>query len=149
MTLSEAILLICLFFSLYSVGMIWFLQLNHYPLYANVGRDVFKEYISIHNQRLLFPVILPSLLAFASSIALALRHPAEIPDWSVWLVIALNAVTAVSTALVQGPAHSVLARDGYSAPIVRKVLSTNWLRTAAWTANGALLTWMTALTMNN
>lgn len=36
------ILLICLFFTLYGVGMIWVLQLNHYPLYARVGREGFK-----------------------------------------------------------------------------------------------------------
>jgi hypothetical protein len=148
MTLNDAVLLICLFFSLYGVGMIWFLQLNHYPLYASVGPDAFREYVVAHNRRLLLPVILPSLLAFLSSVALALCHATEIPDWSVWLVIAMNAVIAVSTVLVQGPAHAVLARGGYSASIVRKVLATNWLRTAAWTANGALLTWMTALTMN-
>jgi hypothetical protein len=145
---GNAVLLICLFFSLYGVGMIWFLQLNHYPLYESVGRDVFGEYVIAHNRRLLFPVILPSGLAFISSVALALRHPAAVPDWSVWLVVALNAVTAVSTVLVQGPAHNALARGGYSASTVSRVLTTNWLRTAAWTANGALLTWMTALTMN-
>lgn len=149
MTLSEGILLISLCSSLYGVGMIWFLQLNHYPLYASVGRDAFREYITAHNQRLLLPVILPSLLAFASSIALVFRHPDVVPDWSVWLVVASNAVTALSTALMQGPAHSALARHGYSAPIIRKVLATNWLRTAAWTANGALLICMTALTMND
>ena len=146
---SNTILLICLFFSLQSVGMIWFLQLNHYPLYANVGRDVFREYVTAHNERLLLPIVLPGVLAFASSIALALWHPAEIPDWSVWIVVALNAVTGMSTALLQGPAHGALARDGYSAPLVRKLLATNWLRTAAWTTNGVLLTWMTALAMNN
>ena len=147
MTTSNVILLICLFFSLYGVGMIWVLQLNHYPLYANVGRDAFSGYVAAHNERLLFPVILPSVLAFAGSLALALRHPPQVPDWSVWLVVCLNAVIAVSTGRVQGPAHSALAREGYSAPLVRKVLTTNWLRTAAWTANGVLLTWMTALTM--
>ena len=142
------ILLVCLFFTLYNVGMIWTLQLNHYPLYARVGRGDFREYIAAHNKLLLLPIVLPGLIAFASSLLLIWWLPAEIPDWSVWLPISLNVAIVASTVLVQGPAHNALARDGYSESVVRKIITTNWARTVAWTANGLVLLWMTALVAN-
>ncbi len=138
-------LLICLFFTLYNTGVIWVLQLNHYPLYAKVGQREFRDYMASHNGRILFPIVMPGIVAFISSLLLLWQRPVEIPSWSVWLVIALNAATLLSTVFVQGPAHNALARDGYSETLIRRVITTNWLRTAAWTINGLLLLWMTAM----
>lgn len=64
MRLEVLVLLVCLFFTVYSVGMIWTLQLNHYPLYARVGRNDFKDYIAAHNKLLFLPIILPGSIAF-------------------------------------------------------------------------------------
>lgn len=65
-----------------------------------------------------------------------------------WLPIALNVAIVASTILVQGPAHNTLARDGYSESVVRKIIATSWARTAAWSVNGLVMLWMTALVAN-
>ena len=139
------LLLFCLFFTLYNTGVIWVLQLNHYPLYAKVGQREFRDYMTSHNGRILLPIVLPSIAAFISSLLLLWQRPVEIPNWSVWLVNALNAATLLSTFFVQGPAHNALARDDYSEILIRRIITTNWLRTVAWTVNGLLLLWMTAM----
>jgi hypothetical protein len=137
-------LLVCLFFTLYSTGAIWVLQLNHYPLYAKVGQQEFRDYMTAHNERILLPIVLPSIAAFISSLLLLWQRPVEIPSWSVWLVNAANAATLLSTIFVQGKAHQALADDGYSEILIQRIITTNWIRTAAWTINGLLLLWMTA-----
>lgn len=138
-------LLVSLFFTLYNSGVIWVLQLNHYPLYAKVGQREFRDYLTAHNGLILLPIVLPSIAAFISSLLLLWQRPVEIPSWSVWLVNSLNAATLLSTIFVQGKAHNALALDGYSEILIRRVITTNWLRTAAWTINGLLLLWMTAM----
>jgi len=145
MRLATLALLLCLFFTLYNVGVIWVLQLNHYPLYAQVGQGEFQAYLVAHNQRILLPIVLPGIIAFASSLLLLWRRPVEAPKWSVWVVIVLNAAILLSTILAQGPAHNALARDGYSEALIQRIITTNWLRTVAWTINGVLLLWMTAI----
>jgi hypothetical protein len=60
-------LLVCLFFTIYNIGVIWVLQLNHYPLYAKVGQQEFQDYMTAHNGRILLPIVLPSIAAFISS----------------------------------------------------------------------------------
>jgi hypothetical protein len=47
--------------------------------------------------------------------------------------LALLALIWVSTALLQVPAHTRLGR-GWDATTHRRLVSTNWIRTAAWLA---------------
>lgn len=147
-SMGTGVLLACLALTLVNVGMIWFLQLNHYPLYRLVGEEAFRAYMAGHNARLLVPVILPGGLAVLLSFLLAWVRPPGVPAWSVWLVIASGAAILLSTALIQGPAHAALARDGYSAALIQRVVATNWIRTAGWTLNAALLLWMASLLMD-
>ena len=46
----KLILLTQVFATLFMVGLIWFVQIVHYPLYANVGREQFPEYEALHNR---------------------------------------------------------------------------------------------------
>jgi hypothetical protein len=148
MRLVNLPLLLCLFSTLYNVGVIWVLQLNHYPLYAKVGQGEFQDYMTAHNQRILLPIVLPSIIAFASSLLLLWRRPLGTPSWSVLAVIFFNVVILLSTVLVQGKAHSALARNGYSESLIQRIIATNWIRTVAWTINGLLLIWMTAMAID-
>ncbi len=64
------------------------------------------------------------------------------------MVIFFNVVILLSTVLVQGKAHSALARDGYSESLIQRIIATNWIRTVAWTINGLLLIGMTAMAID-
>jgi hypothetical protein len=52
--------------------------------------------------------------------------------------LGLLAVNWLSTAAVQVPLHGRLARE-YEEQAHRALVRTNWVRTAAWTARGALV----------
>ena len=45
----------------------------------------------------------------------------------------------LSTAMLQAPMHTMLMK-GFDDTVIRRLIRTNWLRTFAWTARGALVT---------
>jgi hypothetical protein len=129
------------------VGLIWTVQLVHYPLLAFVGREGFAAYAARHS-RVITPLVGPlMLLELASAVWLALRPPPGVP-WAVWGVgLALTLVIWASTAFVQVPLHRAFA-SGFSADAVLRLVRTNWIRTLAWSARGLLVGWAALLLMS-
>jgi hypothetical protein len=124
-------------------GLIWTIQLVHYPLFAKVGRDGFAAYESAHS-RMITPLVGPVMLAeLALAIALVAMRPRAVPAWAAWTLLALVGAVWLSTFAVQVPAHGTLAR-GFDAEAHARLVATNWIRTAAWTARAAILAWLLA-----
>ena len=125
------------------VGLIWLIQLVHYPLFARVGADTFIEYHAAHSRLITFivaPLMLVELLAaFAATQVRDTSEPAPL----LWVGLALAFVIWAVTMFVSVPQHNVLSQ-GFHPGAHALLVSTNWLRTLAWTARGALLLWLTA-----
>jgi hypothetical protein len=62
-----------------------------------------------------------------------------VPRWLVWLGAVLAAVPVLVTVTLSVPAHEQLA-GGFDAAAHARLVGTNWLRTLAWTAHGAVAT---------
>lgn len=139
--MAELALLINAAATFFMVGLIWFVQVVHYPLMARVGREQFISYSESHS-RLTGYVVGPPMLAEAATTALLLvARPAAVPLWSAALGAGLLAAIWLSTALLQIPRHTALG-TGFDRREHRALVTTNWLRTAAWSARGALVGWM-------
>jgi hypothetical protein len=54
-----------------------------------------------------------------------------------WTGLALVAAIWLSTAAIQVPCHAKLAA-GFDAEVHARLVSSNWIRTVAWTARGLL-----------
>lgn len=122
-------------------GIIWFVQLVHYPLFGRLPADA-AGYCAAHG-RITPRVVLPPMLAEAATAAwLAIWPPAAIGRGSALVGLGLVAVAWASTLLVQMPLHGRLGREGPAAATVAALVRSNWLRTAAWTARAALAAWM-------
>jgi hypothetical protein len=129
--------------TLFMTGLIWFVQVVHYPLFARVGGDGYRDYQAEHMRRTGW-VVGPAMLAeLGSGGALVWLRPAAVTDALVWLGLGLLAVVWLSTALVQVPRHDTLA-GGWDERAGRELVATNWLRTAAWSARGLLVLAMLA-----
>ncbi len=129
-------------------GVIWFVQVVHYPLFLDVGAGQFAVYEAAHANRTTYVVAPLMLVELASSLALLLTRfrPVGLSASGAWLGAGLVAVLWLSTALVQVPLHNRL-QAGYSADVIQRLVATNWIRTAAWTARAALVlhwAWKTA-----
>lgn len=126
------------------VGLIWTIQVVHYPLFALVGRDGFAAYEAAHSARITAVIALPWAVQGLTTAALLLSRPDGLPTWLVWAAGVLAAIPVAVTVLVSVPAHSALA-GGFDAAAHARLVGTNWLRTAAWTAHGAVAVAMLAV----
>jgi len=127
-----------LFATLYMTGLIWFVQLVHYPMFADVPEDVFVRYEKVHQARTLWAVGPMMLLELATACAMLWVRPAGVPVWIAWAGLGLLLLVDGSTAVFFGPQHGRLAA-GFDATLHRQLVDYNWLRTFGWTARGVLL----------
>ena len=117
--------------TLFMVGVIWFVQIVHYPLFSLVGEAAFPEYERHHARRTGWVVAMPMLLELGTAIATVWCLGGALA----WCGLGLLAVAWVSTGLWQVPAHRRL-EGGFDAVTHRRLMRTNWVRTVAWSARG-------------
>jgi uncharacterized membrane protein len=136
--LSEVVLLAQVASTLFMTGLIWFVQVVHYPLLAQVGRQGFADYEAAH-VRLTTWVVAPAMLTEAlTSVLLVWRTPERLSASACWVGLGLVVVIWSSTLLLQVPRHNALAA-GFDAEAHHSLVLSNWIRTAAWTARGFLV----------
>ncbi len=121
-------------------GLVWFVQVVHYPLFHAVSPAQFPAYEAAHATRTTYVVAPLMLVELATAILLLLPRlrPAVVTPGSAWLGAGLVAILWLSTGLVQVPLHNRL-QLGYSAPVIDQLVRTNWIRTVAWTLRAALV----------
>ena len=133
--------------TLYLVGLIWVVQVVHYPLMARVAPADFPAFESEH-QRLIFRVVAgPMLLEGTTACLLTQFPPPQINSVWLWSGVFLMGVIWWSTVCLQVPCHQALAKE-FHPEIHQRLVFTNWLRTAAWTLRGSLVVWMTWVTLS-
>ena len=115
-------------------GVIWTVQVVHYPLFLRVPAPEFPSFERDHMRRIGWIVGPSMLLELAGAIAiLAWSAALGVSMGLAGIGAALVLVVWVSTALVQGPIHRRLAH-GMDAALIRRLIATNWVRTGAWSA---------------
>jgi hypothetical protein len=142
MRLETALFLGNLGATLAMTGLIWFVQIVHYPLFARVGAAEFIGYEQAH-QRLTSLVVAPLMLVeLATAIALAVwLRPADFPTVLAWMGLILVGVVWLSTFLLQVPQHEALG-SGFEINAHGFLVVSNWIRTIAWSARAVLLLWV-------
>ena len=129
--------------TLVMVGVIWYVQLVHYPLMARVATTSFPEFHNEHTRRTGWVVIGPMLVEAATVVLLVVPGVETVPRPLAAVGLLLVLAIWVSTFAVQVPLHGRLAR-GFDAVAHRRLVSTNWIRTACWSVRGVLALLMTA-----
>ena len=136
-----SILLANVFSTLFLVGLIWMVQIVHYPLFDDVGEQHYVNYQQRHQTNITYIVGPMMLLELATAIMLV-WSPIEGVDKSlVYTGIGLVVLIWLSTAFIQVPCHEKLVK-GFDPAAYRWLVDSNWIRTVAWTARGGLVTWM-------
>ncbi len=119
-------------------GLIWFVQVVHYPLFQRIPVAAFVPYERAHTLRtgwVVAPVMLTEL-ATAAAILLLSSPLRQSPAFLT--ASALLALVWISTAVIQVPLHRRLAQCPDPASMTA-LARTNWLRTIAWTLRSILL----------
>ena len=130
--------------TLFMTGLIWFVQIVHYPLFATVyaqtSPSAFRVFEARHASRTGWVVFPPMFVELLTSLAAL---------WPIFRPKSLSAPEAVisallvlsiwaSTGLVQVPLHNSLSTEP-TEPVIRRLVRSNWLRTGLWTIRTVLL----------
>ena len=142
----EVVLLAHVTATVFMVGVIWFVQVVHYPLFGHVGREGFADYSLAHSRLTGFVVGPPMLVEATTAVALVVSPPRGVSYLLPLLGLVLLAVVWLSTAFLQSPQHGVLGR-GFRQGSHRFLVRSNWIRTACWTLRGLLVLWMAGAVM--
>jgi len=119
--------------TLFMVGLIWFVQVVHYPLFGQVGSAGFSAYQRLHSRNTTWVVAPPMLIELVTAVATVWRGGGTLA----WVALTLLAIVWGSTWLLQVPAHARLER-GFDAATHRRLVNTNWVRTVAWSTRGVI-----------
>ena len=138
MSFAQACLLVNVASTWAMTGLIWFIQIVHYPLFGRVGAAGFARYEADHSN-LTTLVVGPLMLAEAfTAMWLVARPPAGVPQsWSI-AGAALVLMIWAATYFLSVPQHGVLS-GGFDAPAYHTLVNTNWVRTIGWTSRGLLV----------
>lgn len=127
--------------TLFLVGLIWTIQIVHYPLFANVGAENYAAYQNLHMSRITY-IVAPLMIAeLAAAIYFVFVSYEPINPNYFRVGLALVLIIWASTLFLQSPIHGKLAQ-GFDGDLVNRLVLTNWLRTICWTLRGALVLWM-------
>ena len=133
MPLDDLLLLVHLVTTAVLAGMVWVVQLVVYPAFRTVGPTAgWAAHHRRHSTAMATVIALPWALQGLTVALLLVRRPGPL----VLLTAALAAATVLVTVAVSVPLHARLG-DGYDDALARRLIGTNWWRTAAWTAGTA------------
>ena len=118
-------------------GVIWMVQVVHYPLMRFVSGKEFARFESEHRRRIAMVVGPLMLIEGICVLAFFFAPPAGLPWWLPWAGAAAEAVAIGTTAFVSAPLHERLNAH-FDAALLDRLIATNWIRTVAWTARAGL-----------
>lgn len=134
----NAVLLASVASTLFMVGLAWFVQVVHYPLFPMVGEAGFPAFHDAHSRSTALVVIFPMTVELLSSIALAVDPPE-----GTGLLALAGAILAIAiwvlTAAVLAPMHGRIGREGPTTPNLGRLVRLSWPRTILWTLHGVVV----------
>lgn len=128
----------------FNAGVIWLIQFSCYPLWTDVGKREFWSYHEVwwHGSRGI--VLGPSAMALVGSVLLLRMASRELPRWSLWLNVGIQAAVQLVTALWLWPLDRNIAAPttGLNLSAYKELTLTNWLCIVLVTAYAVLTYWM-------
>jgi hypothetical protein len=116
-------------------GLIWTIQLVHYPSFRFIAADQFPSFHELHSRRITW-LVLPLMVAEAVVATAGLFFS---PTLFQILGFLLVVCIWLSTFFISVPLHNRLSSGGADPEIIAQLVRTNWLRTVLWTLAMILL----------
>jgi hypothetical protein len=135
------LLLLHFFVTAALTGLIWTIQIVHYPLFAQVSSERFVGYEQAHSMRISYVVGPLMGIELLCALFIALRRPAGMGAPLAWGALVVLAIVHIGTVFFSVPAHTILGH-GFDAVTHRRLVQTNWIRTVGWTIRAALAAYM-------
>ena len=118
----------------FMVGVIWVIQLLHYPSFHFIGNQKYIEFQYFHMQRISFIVIPAMLIELASALLLTYFFRSIITIILLALLLGVWGITFIFFTNM----HQKLT-NGYDHNIVDRLVKINWSRTVLWSLRLVIL----------
>lgn len=116
-------------------GVIWLVQVVNYPLYKYLSTENFTQYQGEHIRRITRVVAPIMIIELFTSLGLISFLPLELAQQNILYPLLINFALVVliwlATVSYSVPIHQAL-KDGFDQKHYNKLLSSNWVRTIAW-----------------
>ena len=112
------------------VGVIWIMQLVHYPSFNFINVEEYKSFQEFHMKRISLIVIPAMIIELTSGVLIFWIYQTD----NIFFNISLFCLFFIwfLTAILFSKMHQKLTW-GYQISIVTKLVNLNWLRTISWT----------------
>lgn len=123
-------------FCFYLTGLVWVIQLAHYPAFAWIDEKEFARFHARHTA-VMGVIVGPAMVAeLATALVLASKFQ---PVWVVNLLAV--AVIWFTTFFRSVPSHNKLAKSR-DPDEIRRLVRWNWARTVLWSARSLVFLWL-------
>ena len=122
--------------SFFLCGLIWLVQLVHYPSFRYVARTDFTEFENFHTRKITLIVLPAMFIELVTAFLLVLYFPSEaLFKFNICIIVLIW----ISTFVFSVPCHNKLLKykDNES---IDKLVQTNWFRTFLWSIKTFVLT---------
>ena len=116
------------------VGVIWVIQLLHYPSFHFIKNKKYIEFQHFHMQRISFIVIPAMLIELASALVLAYFFRSSLTIILLALLFGIWGITFIFFTNI----HQKLT-NGYDQIMVDRLVQINWSRTVLWSLRLVIL----------
>jgi hypothetical protein len=144
--MEDVVLVLNVLASWTMVGVIWFVQVVHYPLLSVVPVESASAVAVEHQRRTGWVVMLPMTIEGVTTLLLLVMVPAGVAWFVPWLAGIPLAVALGATMLLSVPRHARMASNP-DPTVGRELVTTNWVRTIAWSLHGLVTAGMLLATL--
>ncbi|MCB0327193.1 MAG: hypothetical protein KDD52_06210 [Bdellovibrionales bacterium] len=123
------------------LGVIWIIQLIHYPSFALVDPKLFASFHHKHTRRISYVVMPAMLMELFSGIALWVLTPQFVYKIYYGFILLCIGLIWGCTFFLSVPLHQKLER-GFDETSIQKLVRTNWPRTILWSLKSVFLVYL-------
>ncbi len=141
-TLNSNLLLVQSFCCFFLTGLIWTIQLVHYPSFSMIDENQFGSFTKFHGFRISL-IVMPLMCLELITGFLLVHSQFDVPGFSKFFIINFIGVVLIwaSTFFLSVPIHAKLD-SGFNQDQIKLLVMTNWPRTVFWSLRSVLLMWI-------
>lgn len=132
--MKEVLFIIQLFCCFSLFGLIWTIQIVHYPTFLKIENKEFKSFCIFHTKKISLIVIPLMFLELISGVVLLSSYTNNV---FVFNFIGITIIW-ISTLFISMPLHRKLSVERNEL-VIKKLIKTNWIRTLTWSSRSLLL----------
>lgn len=142
----ELLFKVQVFCCFYLTGLIWTVQMVHYPAYHYISLEKFQAYQEFHT-KWITPVVAPFMILELITAFLILAQSGSFFN-PLWGLNFLGVVLLwIVTFFVSVPAHNILIQ-GFNSNAIDYLIQTNWIRTFLWSIRTIVLFYILTFKIN-